>query len=65
MCKKLMFLISFVSLLGLVGSASAVDRTWTNAYPWSMLWSSGENWDPVGVPGASDRAYINPDDVDP
>ncbi|MHC4499368.1 MAG: hypothetical protein ACYS21_09690, partial [Planctomycetota bacterium] len=61
MCKKLMFLISFVSL----GSASAADVVWTNSYPWSMLWSSAQNWDPAGVPGSGDRAFINPDDVDP
>ena len=61
MCKKLMFLISFVLLLGMVGSASAVTRNWTDAYPWSNLWISPQNWDPAGVPGADDTAYINPD----
>jgi hypothetical protein len=30
-----------------------------------MLWSSAQNWDPVGVPAPGDKAVINPDDVDP
>jgi hypothetical protein len=65
MCKKLMFLISLVLLLGLVSSASAADVTWTNSYPWSMLWLSAANWDPVGVPGSGDTAIVSPQFVDP
>ncbi|HUW19031.1 MAG TPA: hypothetical protein VMW16_07000 [Sedimentisphaerales bacterium] len=61
MCKKLMFLISIVLVLGLVGSASGEQYEWTNAYPWSVLWLSGQNWDPVapfGGPGPDDEAWI-------
>ncbi|MHC4658295.1 MAG: hypothetical protein ACYS83_03845 [Planctomycetota bacterium] len=65
MCKKLMFLISLVLLLGLVSNASAGDVTWTNEYPWSMLWLSAANWDPVGVPGPGDTAIVSPQFVDP
>ncbi|HUW19525.1 MAG TPA: PASTA domain-containing protein, partial [Sedimentisphaerales bacterium] len=34
---------------------------WTNAYPWSMLWLSRRNWDPVapfGGPGDDDSAIV-------
>ncbi|MHC4527556.1 MAG: hypothetical protein ACYS29_06750 [Planctomycetota bacterium] len=65
MCKKLMFLISLVLVLGLASSVFATDYRWTNDYPWSMLWISPWNWDPVapyGGPGADpcsiDNAYI-------
>jgi len=58
MCKKLMFLISLVSLLAAVNSAAADRYTWTNDYPWSVLWDDPLNWDPPGVPGASDEAFI-------
>jgi len=37
MCKKLMFLISFVSLLVMVNGAFATDYTWTNDSPYSTL----------------------------
>jgi len=58
MCKKLMFLIFLVSLLAVVNSAAADSYTWTNDYPWSVLWDDPLNWDPPGVPGASDEAFI-------
>ena len=61
MCKKLIFLISLVCVLGLVGSAFATDYNYTGDYPWSMLYISPWNWDPVapyGGPGPGDRAYI-------
>jgi hypothetical protein len=41
-------------VLGLVSSALATDYTWTGDYPWSYLWISPWNWDPVapyGGPG--------------
>lgn len=61
MCRKLMFLISFVFVLGMISTASGADYTWTNVYPWSSLWLSGQNWDPVapaGGPGIDDTAYL-------
>ena len=61
MCKKLMFLISFVFVLGMVTSAVADDYLWTNDYPWSTLWISPWNWDvatPYGGPTSGDTAYI-------
>jgi hypothetical protein len=62
MCKKLMFLISLVMVLGLGTVASADDYDWTNDYPWSYLYISPWNWDPVtpsyGGPGLGDTAYI-------
>jgi hypothetical protein len=48
-------------VLGLVSSAFGTDYDWTNDYPWSYLWSSPWNWDPVtppGGPGPGDRALI-------
>ncbi|MHC4575660.1 MAG: hypothetical protein ACYS76_16330, partial [Planctomycetota bacterium] len=66
MCKKLMFLISLVLVLGLVNSALATEYRWTAGYyPFSMLWTSPQNWDPEGVPGPGDYARIDPDYVLP
>ena len=59
MSKKLTFLVFLVLLLGAVKGASAGRYTWTNDYPWSVLWDDALNWDPPGVPGASDEAFIN------
>jgi hypothetical protein len=57
-----MFLISLVMVLGLGTVASADDYDWTNDYPWSYLYISPWNWDPVtptyGGPGLGDTAYI-------
>jgi len=61
MCKKLMFLISLVCVLGLVEGVFATDYTWTNDYPWSYLYVSPWNWEPVapyGGPGSGDVAII-------
>jgi len=61
MCRKLMFLISLVFVLGMMNIASGDDYTWTNDYPWSVLYISPWNWDPVapyGGPGAGDTAFI-------
>jgi hypothetical protein len=57
MCKKLMFLISFVAVVGLVSSASAID--WTNADPANDLWNTPNNWDGNAVPGGGDLAYMS------
>ncbi|MHC4625024.1 MAG: hypothetical protein ACYS4W_14100, partial [Planctomycetota bacterium] len=61
MCKKLMFLISLVLVLGLGTVASADDYDYTGDYPWSQLYISPWNWDPAspyGGPGPGDTAYI-------
>jgi hypothetical protein len=61
MCKKLMFLISFVFVLGMVTSVYADTYEWTNDYPWSSLWISPWNWDPAtpyGGPTDGDNARL-------
>ncbi|MHC4423952.1 MAG: LamG domain-containing protein, partial [Planctomycetota bacterium] len=58
MCKKLIFLISFVAVLGLVGSVSAEEKLWTNDVGDSN-WCDGDNWDPTGVPTSADNVDIN------
>jgi hypothetical protein len=60
MCKKLIFVITLVTLLAPFHSALADTYTWTNDYLWSVLWDDALNWDPPGVPGASDEALISP-----
>jgi hypothetical protein len=61
MCKKLMFLISLVSVLVLVSGAFAEDRTWTNDSPYSQLACDPLNWDPNDdAPGPGDNAEVNP-----
>jgi hypothetical protein len=60
MCKKLMFLITFVAML-LAGSAYAADYSWTNAYEFSVTWDKPWNWSPdapMGGPGVGDAAFI-------
>jgi hypothetical protein len=62
MCKKLMFLISLVMVLGLATVASADTYNYTGDYPWSYLYISPWNWDPVpayGGPGIGDQARIS------
>ncbi|MHC4344820.1 MAG: InlB B-repeat-containing protein [Planctomycetota bacterium] len=42
--------------------------TWTNAYPWSSLWISKYNWEPISPtdgPGLWDTALISPQYNDP
>jgi hypothetical protein len=61
MSKKLLFLISFVLLLGLVGSASAQVKFQYRASWWSdlgpgHLWSEPNNW------WTMDRYYVDNDD---
>jgi beta-lactam-binding protein with PASTA domain len=57
MSKGCAFCILLTALLVPVGAASAT--TWTNAYPWTSLWHSEENWDPAVLPGPLDDAFIN------
>jgi hypothetical protein len=58
MCKKLMFLISFVTVLVLVNSGLAADYTWTGTSPYSQLWVDPLNWNPLGGPGPGDTAKL-------
>jgi len=51
MCKKLIYSISFVLVLGLAGSAMAQTyRDWDDGDPGDHLWSSPRNWNPDGLP---------------
>jgi len=54
MCKKLMFLISLVSVLVLSGTGFATDFTWEGESDWSVLWCDPTNWDPVEPYGPDD-----------
>jgi hypothetical protein len=66
MCKKLMFLISLVLVLGLSSSASADWKVWTAGYyPFSIIWDVNENWDPVGAPTSADTAWLHYSEVLP
>jgi hypothetical protein len=58
MCKKLMFLISFVALLGLVNVASAID--WICSEP-NCSFCDPTAWDGGVVPGPGDEARIECD----
>jgi hypothetical protein len=57
MCKKLMFLISFVALLGLVNVASADDIVWIG----TGSFCDPANWDGGVVPGPDDEAIVDCD----
>jgi hypothetical protein len=48
MCKKIVYLVSFVLVLALAGNASAIG--WTNADGNDILWSNGNNWQGGLVP---------------
>jgi hypothetical protein len=45
MYKQLIYLISFVLVLSLVGHVQAQTANWTDGDPDNHLWSSPENWD--------------------
>ena len=57
MCKKVIYLISFVLVLSLAGSAQAVDKTWTNGNG-TGIWNDGLNWDVGSIPTSGDHAFI-------
>jgi len=60
MCRKLIYLISFVLVLSLAGAVQAGDpwdHWWTNAFG-DNLWSTAANWEAVGVPTVNSRARI-------
>jgi hypothetical protein len=57
MCRKLIYLVSFVLVLHLVGDVRAADVTWTNASG-DRLWSTPTNWDLGAPPTAADTVKI-------
>ncbi|MHC4337711.1 MAG: hypothetical protein ACYSTG_07160, partial [Planctomycetota bacterium] len=68
MCKKLMFLISLVSVLVLINSAFADDYDWTGTSPYSVLFVDPFNWDPLepyGPDDCGDRAVIESTGANP
>ncbi len=58
MCKKLIYPISFVLVLGLVCDVQAADVIWTDAGP-DHLWSTPTNWDTGTLPTPADTAQID------
>jgi hypothetical protein len=58
MCKKLIYPISFVLVLGLVCDVQAADVIWTDAGP-DHLWSTPTNWDTGTFPTPADTAQID------
>jgi len=57
MCRRLIYLISFVLVLSLLGDVQAADVTWTDGGP-DHLWSTATNWDSPTVPTSADKAII-------
>ncbi|MBA7582571.1 hypothetical protein ES708_24502 [subsurface metagenome] len=58
MSKKMICLVSFVLVLGLVGNVQAVEVIWTDAGP-DHLWSTPANWDTLTLPTAADKVLID------
>jgi len=59
MCKKLVYLVTLVLVLGLTGTTLAEHVNWTGAD--SNLWSDPCNWDlDPGPPTSTDNAWIDP-----
>jgi hypothetical protein len=56
MCKKIVYLVSFVLVLALISNASAI--SWTNSDPADSLWDTPGNWSPVGKPTSSDAVSL-------
>ena len=56
MCRKLIFLISLVLVIGLAGSASAATKYFEDGDANNHLWSNRWNWADGNVPVAADNA---------
>jgi hypothetical protein len=56
MCKKIVYLVSFVLVLAFVSNASAT--FWTNTTG-DGLWKTPGNWDTGVVPTPTDQVYLN------
>ncbi len=50
MCTRVIYLISFVLALSLVGNVQAQTATWTDGDPGNHLWSTPENWSEFPTP---------------
>jgi hypothetical protein len=57
MFRKMIYLVSFVLLLSLVGDVQAVDMTWSDTTG-DHLWSTAQNWDIGIVPTSADYPRI-------
>jgi len=57
MCKKLIYLVCFVVVLGLVVDVQAANVDWTDAGP-DHLWSTATNWSSGTLPTIADTARI-------
>ena len=55
MCKKLIYLMTFVLVLALAGNASATNYSWDGGGDGSS-WNDSSNWNVNGVPGSADKA---------
>ena len=60
MCKKLIFLVSVIGLLGMVNNVLAVDAHWIGDPNAKLSFCDPCGWDGGSVPGVGDTAYINP-----
>ena len=60
MCKKLIYLISFVLVLSLAGNVQAQEIMikFTDADPADHLWGTAGNWEPAEVPGAGHMPHL-------
>jgi len=58
MCRKPIYVISFVFVLSMVGTALGDDFVWDNSGG-DSLWRNPENWDLNKVPDSDDAVYIN------
>jgi len=54
MCKRLVYLMCFVLVLGSINNTLAVDKQWDNEGN-DRLWRTANNWDPDGVPTSDDK----------
>lgn len=59
MFRKIIYLISFVLVLYLVGVVQAVDVIWTDAGIGDHLWSTPMNWESGKCPTSDDWAIVN------
>jgi T5SS/PEP-CTERM-associated repeat protein len=59
MCKKIVYLVSFVLVLAFVSNTSAVEVTWTNSDPCDSLWSTPGNWNTMAVPLSSEEVHLS------
>lgn len=56
---KAAILFALILLTGQFAHATVYTWNWTNGISPDFLWSDGNNWSPVGVPGAADSLIYN------